>query len=325
VVANFADFVGKTNTEDDYYSAYNFYKPILSVQGSRDSFRYKVLPFMGGSDHKIYNDRLVHVPMIFFNVWPDPYYESNMDTPDNCDPTTLRRGAVVAVASAVFTAKAAGTEALKLVSEIYSRGLGRISRDINKALEYLNTSEGERLATAYKEADIVVRHSFAREKEAFNTVLPLAPEDEALAKYVTELRACFDIQKEGVLRDIGNHYRILCGRSGLRPIVPKLNPEELEAQKMVPVRNDKLRGPLGVKYVIEKSGANPLLGVSSLFRDERVLYEVFNYCDGTRSILEIRNAASAEFAPIPLTDVKSFFEALAKSDVIRLTTTTLKK
>lgn len=47
-----------------------------------------------------------------------PYYEPNMDTPDHCDPATLRRGTVVAVASAVFTAKAVGTEALKLMSEI---------------------------------------------------------------------------------------------------------------------------------------------------------------------------------------------------------------
>lgn len=124
VVANFADYVGKTNTEDDYYSAYQFYNPILSVQGSRDSFRYKVLPFMGGSDHKIYNDRLVNVPMVFFNVWPDPYYESDLDSPDKCDPTTLRREAVVAVASAVLVSRAAGPEALGLASEVYSRGLG---------------------------------------------------------------------------------------------------------------------------------------------------------------------------------------------------------
>lgn len=86
-------------------------------------------------------------------------------------------------------------------------------------MKYLNTSEGERLATAYKEADIVVR-----------MVLPLAPEDEALAKYIIELRARFNIQKERMLQDIGNQYRILCGWNGLRPTVSKLTPEELEAQ-----------------------------------------------------------------------------------------------
>jgi len=325
VVANFAEFVGKTNTEEDYYSAYHFYKPVLSVQGSRDSFRFKVLPFMGGSDHKIYDDRLVHVPMVFFNVWPDPYYESDLDTPDKCDPTTLRREAVIAIASAVFTTKAASPEALELSSEIYSRALGRISLDVKKAFEYLNKSEGQGLETAYKEAVIVVRHSFIREKTAVSTVLALAPKDAALAKYISELKARLDSQQEGALQDVWNHYQALCGRSGLKLETPKLSPEELAAQKVIPIRNEKLRGPLGIRYVSEKAGVSPLSGSSKILLDERVSYEVFNFIDGKNSLLEIRNAASAEYSPIPLQDVKNFIEILAKADVVRLNPAASKK
>ncbi|MCX6570620.1 MAG: DUF4910 domain-containing protein [Candidatus Aminicenantes bacterium] len=317
VVANFADFVGKTNTEDDYYSAYHFIKPILSVQGSRDSFRYKVLPFMGGSDHKIYNDRLVNVPMVFFNVWPDPYYESDLDTPDRCDPTTMRREAVVAVASAVFVASAAGPEALALASEVYSRGLGRISRDIKKSFEYLNTWEKAKLALAYQEAEIVVRRSFIREKTAVESVLMLAPKDAALAQYVSTLKARLDFQLNGVVQDIWNHYRALCERNGLRPETPKLSPEELAAQKLVPIRNEKLRGPLGLKYVSEKAGVSPIKEASESLRDERVLYEIFNFIDGKNSVLDIRNAVSAEYSPLPLQDIKTFMDVLAKADVVR--------
>jgi aminopeptidase-like protein len=70
---------------------------------------------------------------------------------------------------------------------------------------------------------------------------------------------------------------------------------------------------------------SPLTGVSKILQDERVFYEVFNFIDGKSSLLEIRNAASAEYAPIPLQDVKSFMEALAKADVIKLSPAASKK
>ena len=73
VMADFADYVGDTNAEKDYYSNYKFPRPIISTQGSRDSFRYEIRPFMGGSDHLVYNDTVIDVPMVFFNVWPDPF------------------------------------------------------------------------------------------------------------------------------------------------------------------------------------------------------------------------------------------------------------
>jgi aminopeptidase YwaD len=318
VVANFADFVGTTNTEDDYYSAYHFPRPILSPQGSRDSFRYKILPFMGGSDHKIYNDQLVHVPMIFFNVWPDPYYESNMDSPDKCDPTTMRREAVVAVASAVFVANAGAPEAFRLASEVYSRGLGRLSRDLKKGFEYFDTAEKSGLATAYKEADNVVRRSVIREKAAVSSILELAPKDAELSRYIGEIRTALDSREKTALGDIWSHYRVLCERNGLKPEAPALDAEERAAQKIVPVRNEKLKGPLGTRYVSEKTGKNLLAGVSPLLRDERVLYEVFNFIDGKNSVLDIRNAASAEYSPLPLQDIKKMLDTLADAGVISL-------
>ncbi len=317
VVANFADFVGKTNTEDDYYSAYNFAKPIISAQGSRDSFRYKVLPFMGGSDHKIYNDRLINVPMVFFNVWPDPYYESNMDTPDRCDPTTMRREAVVAVASAAFVAGAGAPEALALASEVYARGLIRIGRDIKKALEYLNTWDKQNLALAYREAENVVRWAFVREKSGIESVLALAPGDAALARYVSDVKARLDSQRGGAVQDVWNHYRALCERNGLKAEGPKLSPDELAAQKLVPERDPKLRGPLGIRYASEKAGTSPISGTSAAVRDERVMYELFNFIDGKNSVLDIRNAVSAEYSPVPLQDVKRFIEVLEKADIVR--------
>jgi hypothetical protein len=317
VVAHFAEFVGRTNTEDDYYSAYQFTKPILSVQGSRDSFRYKILPFMGGSDHKIYNDRLIRVPMIFFNVWPDPYYESNQDSPDKCDPTTMRRGAVVAVASAVYVTQPS-PETNALASEVYARGLSRIGQDAHKAFVYLNTSESRDLAEAYKEAANVVHWAFVREKKALESVVSLGPKDSSLEKYIERIAASQALGERNVVQDVWNHYQAICGRKGLKPVSPELSPEERAARSMIPIRDEKLRGPLGLRYVAEKGGGNPFAGASATLRDERAMYEVFNFIDGQNSILDVRNATSAEYSPIPLGDVQRYMDALVKAGIITL-------
>ena len=39
-------------------------------------------------------------------------------------------------------------------------------------------------------------------------------------------------------------------------------------------------------------------------------FEISNFIDGRRSILEIRNAVSAEFRPIPLKDVENYIKVL---------------
>jgi len=324
VVANFADFVGQTNTEFDYYSGYSFTKPILSGQGSRDSFRYKILPFMGGSDHRIYNDRLINVPMVFFNVWPDPYYETNLDTPDKCDPTTMRRAAVVAVASAVFIT-GPKPNCFALAGEVYGRGLARIGEDIKKALHYFNKGEFKDLETAYKEADNVVRFAFVREKKAISSVSLLDPQDASLSKYIADIARSYDSQEKRARLDIWNHYLAIRGEKKGKLESLKLSKEEIAAQDIIPFRNEKLRGPLGIRYVVTRGGMNPLAGASPIMRDERVIYEVFNFIDGKNSVLDIRNAASAEYSPIPLPDVQRFMEALAKAEVIRLRTASAKR
>jgi aminopeptidase-like protein len=99
---------------------------------------------------------------------------------------------------------------------------------------------------------------------------------------------------------------------------PALAPKEQAASKLVPVRDPKLRGPLSPKVVAERGGGNPLEGASKVMADERVVYEVFNFIEGRNSILDIRNALSAEYSPVPLNDVRRYMESLAKAGIIKL-------
>jgi len=47
-------------------------------------------------------------------------------------------------------------------------------------------------------------------------------------------------------------------------------------------------------------------------------FELRNFINGQRSILDIRNAASAEYEPLPLLDVEKYFQALEKVGMVEL-------
>ncbi len=316
VVANFADYVGKTNHEEDYYSAFKFFKPIISIAGSQDGFRYEIVPFMGGSDHKIFNDRLINVPMVFFNVWPDAYYHTNQDTPDKCDPTTLRRGAFIAAATALFVSSAKTEEALHLASEVYSNGLARIHKDMKKGYTYLNRSGVKELASAYKQADNLIYYAFLRERKALQSVLALDSKNPLVLKYIKELSDRMENHKKESSQDIWNHYEALCSLNSIKPASIKLSPEEKTAQSLIPIRDKNLKGPIGSKYLLAKLGVESRSDLPKVFMDERTSYEAFNFIDGKNSLLDIRNAISAELEPISLEEIKNFLDALAKAEVI---------
>jgi len=47
-------------------------------------------------------------------------------------------------------------------------------------------------------------------------------------------------------------------------------------------------------------------------------YEALNFADGQRSILDIRNAVSAEFEPVDIQNVYDFFKILEQADLMKL-------
>ena len=318
VAANFTEFVGKTNTEN-LSSRHRLSKPIVSPTGSQDAFRYKIAPYVGGSDQWIFNDGALGVPMVFFLVWPDSYYHTNQDSPDKCDPTTLKRGAFIATATAIFASSASSQESLHLTGEVYSRGLTRISRDVKKGFDYLNKSGEKDLANAYKEANNLIHHSFLREKKAINSIRELAPTSAALLQYLLEKSTRLDALEKETSKDILNHYEALCSQKGIKPESIKLSPEEVALQKIIPVRNENLKGPLIWGYLQRKLGDKNLSDKLIIFkRDRRITYEILNFIDGKNSLLEILNAVSAEYHPVSLEEVVEFLEILDQAEIIKL-------
>ena len=318
VAADFMDYVGWGNTET-LTPRLRYHVPILSPSGSRDAFRYKIDEYVGGSDQWIFNDGLIGVPMVFFLVWPDTYYHTSKDSPDKCDPTTLRRGSFIATATALYAAGAGADDAVELGGTVHSRGLSRIATEMDRALHYVNRSEKELLHTAYKEAQNIVIQSYLRERRALSSIKHLTRGDEGAEDYLDNLAASLAEREKVTLRQLESHYHILCQRQGVTPQKPILSETEQAASKLVPVRNEELKGPLGFSYLEEKLNDPTLtkrLKIAN--RDSRLLYEILNFIDGKRTLLDIRQAVSAEYQPVPLEEVEEFLQVLASAGVIQM-------
>jgi hypothetical protein len=69
------------------------------------------------------------------------------------------------------------------------------------------------------------------------------------------------------------------------------------------------------KIKLVSNGATRLLNV--LDQSELYAYEIVNFVNGQRTVGEIRDAVSAEYAPLPVNLVADYLNACAEAGVIR--------
>ncbi len=95
--------------------------PTLTGIGSYSLYRYATTQFSGGSDHYIFSDPTVGVPMPMLIQWPDKFYHTSADTLDKVSPDSLARSGSLAAAYAYFIAAAGEKETLWLAGEMAAK------------------------------------------------------------------------------------------------------------------------------------------------------------------------------------------------------------
>src|SRR5262249_6188689 len=103
----------------------------------------------------------------------------------------------------------------------------------------------------------------------------------------------------------------------LAAAIPTTQSRAAAQDARVPVRNVAVKGPLAPTgdWVREKAGAagaDVAVAVARLQNSDDVTYEIVNFVDGPRTVSEIRNAVSAEFAPIDVKVVAEYLDLLAR-------------
>ncbi|MCX8159452.1 MAG: M28 family peptidase [Candidatus Saccharicenans sp.] len=312
VVASFVEWMGASQriAQDQGWKDLS----VLSPAGSRDPFYYSIDPFSGGSDHIVFIDGSVKIPAVMFICWPDMWYHTSGDLPDKSDSTQLKRVVTLTVASAIFLANAGPEEARSILNEVSSRGLGRLGREKGRALAMVMGADGKSLGEARKEAINILRQAVAREKEALESARFFAGNDRQFASLLAAKLGTLDQLQAAGLNELEALYQQSCQRHGLKPEKLTLTPDELRLSRVVPAR--KPAAGEGDPWAVLMRLREMNIQVSPLIY--RAEFELRNFIDGKKSILDIRNAASAEYDPLPLLDVEKYFQALEKAGMIEL-------
>ncbi len=287
---------------------------LKSTRGSQNPFAFKIRPFGGGSDHYVFNDGALRTPSVMFGHG-DTFHHTSLDTMDKVDASELRRVCFIALGSSYYMAHAAEDEA-KDMSRIISRnGFARLSFDYYDSLGLMLDAENpDDLLELYKQVLNVIEHSTKREMQAVLSTIVFANDD--LAKKWIEnstgnlrtLRSTFQIEAQKHFKNLSQHY-------GVEPQTIQLTAEEKTLSRIVPFRDENFICPLQTDWIAEKLGEDALKEIKL---QGYASYEALNFVDGYRSIFDIKKAVSAEFGPVKLQDVLSFFRVLERAGLITL-------
>lgn len=288
---------------------------VLAPTGSRDPFYYQVEDYSGGSDHVVFVDGRVRIPAVLLIVWPDQWYHSSGDTPDKSDPTQFKRVVTISAAAAAFLANAGPAEATRMAAEISSRQAQRLGRDKGRADRMLLAADAKTVQASAKEARVIVRQAYLREKEALASVRTFSRSDPAVESILQSRLAGLDSARAAGLKELDDLYASRCRELGVKPATPAPTKDELRLAGLVPVRTKKMGGAISMwemRGEFEKLKYQPPVAI--MMAEE----ELRNFIDGKRSILDIRDAASAEFEPLVLKDVEDWVNVQAKIGLVEI-------
>ena len=307
VAEQFLAFVGDTNREKLHNRriAYAFQNPIVDPRGSHDPFWYHVERFYGASDHQVFIDATPHVPSVQFGNWPDAVYHTSEDTPLYQDPTQLKRAAFIALTIGQVLANATTPEALAIGSLTAANGARRLGDDLAGAVMSLSqVSDRGVLPAAYKEALNVVRSAYTRERAAIRSAAAMMLSDKPAQQQLAAIEAAFAAGQPAAERQVQAAYAARAAAFGVKAVFEvTLTAEEQAAAHLFP----RAKPPV-TPAPQPAAGAGPTAPPPVL--TGYYAMEARNFADGTRSILEIRNAISAEFQPVALGKVVEFFQSL---------------
>ncbi|HXJ39721.1 MAG TPA: M28 family peptidase, partial [Bryobacteraceae bacterium] len=303
VPQQFFEYVGDTNREkvQNRRVAYSFRYPIIDPQGTHDPFYFNIDKHYGSSDHSAF--LRFGIPAVLLNNWPDVGYHTSEDRAFNADPTQLKRAAFIGVATMSTMANAWGTGAVRVAELTAGNAAQRAGVQFGLAMQMLSETGDD----SWAQARNLVVQSYQRENAAIRSAAELAGDGPTGAKIEAMART---FAESGQAADLAR-LRQYAGTLGVPVTENALTPVEVRASKLVPVR--KKPAPAG------GGGANAAqMDPADASRQQYNAMEMRGFADGKRSILDIRNALSAEYGPQDVARVIAFFEGTAKAGEFEL-------
>jgi aminopeptidase YwaD len=294
---------------------------VSTPRGSHQAFNYRIRPYSGGSDHEPFNDTSIGVPSVMMGH-PDIFHHSSMDTLDKVDQTELKRSSLAALGATLFMANAEEKDACKLAFFLSAKAQARLdlltANSLQSLWKSLNENDAaEALYKNYKEA--LSANNFATQCEIDSIEACFDFDSSAITKKViaqlfSSMQKYHDLQKE----KIDSCYDLICSINKFRKQTVTLTEEEEKAKEIIPVR--KFRGMLSDSFLEENLNPEKLKWYEEYGQKDgqlqNKLFEIVNFINGKRSMLDIRNAISTEFGPTDLELVRHYLSDLKELNFV---------
>jgi aminopeptidase YwaD len=280
---------------------------VRTLRGSLSAMNYRIVPYGGGSDHMMAIDR--KIPGVMFGH-EDYTHHTSEDTPDKVDPVELERTEILTAGAALYLANLTPAEGLGLVRLAGANAVGRLAEANRMLTARVTVAEVAGVAAAWSDAQRALDFRLDVERQALRSVLLFA-DDPPLRNEVTSQSSLLSALEPMLSQDLAEAARSQ-GAGG-----NKAGPAVGRTDQRVPVR--LTRGPLDFGLpaskltVVERSWySSPAFTLNG---DER--FELVNFIDGKRTVTDIRNALSAEFAPRKTSEIARYIEDLVQGGVVR--------
>jgi len=289
--------------------------------GAYPLYRQAEVPFSGGSDHYIFSDPTVGVPMPMLIQWPDRFYHTAADTPDRTDPRSLARAGTLAAAYAWWLATTDAEGATWLGYEMLARFKGRLVEAAQATVtESLTLDDGAALAKAVIRLDRRLAYLLDRQKAALHTLEKLAPVECP----VVDLLAQAERSAQEELAWARGFVCLHAAALGLEtlPIIPsrKLSEREQEAAGLIPQR--QVRGPVPLEQHLsrlseqDRNAWRQLLEKRQDWSYHTLSTLALYWADGNRTVLEIADLVELEAGARDVGLLLAYFRLLEKLEFV---------
>jgi hypothetical protein len=287
-----------------------FSEPILAHLGSREPYRAEVVPFNYGSDHFAFNTAGIAIPGLTWTNMPDEFIHSSDDDLWQMDRTTLQRNAVAVAASALYIANLSDAQLPELAAAMDGAAQRRILQDLRVGIQQISAAAGAEKPQAYVDAMNLLHQAALREIAGFQSLDPVVGQGA---------RRWNAVLKEGVrgaeTRGRAQIDQWFIATGGKLPVATDT---DRAGSERVPRNVGTVREYLERHQQVRSRGALHTI----------MAFEVLNFVDGKRSVLDIYHAVRAEsqsagewyYGEVRYDDVKDMIESGEKVGLLEFTT-----
>lgn len=302
-----------------------FPDPIFAPAGSSDQLHWAVEDFWGPNDAEELNDPTIGIPTVLYNDWPSPFIGTQEDGADKGDPTQMRRSVVTVAATAYYLAQVAGDAAGTLANLVVANAQIRLAREARRAADLMAATGADVFFDQYREARNILAQAIARELATLDSIQGIGERPAVAAA-----RRRGRIQLEAMHAANETAFRdLVAGLATSRNLTmrePATSPALQALAAWMPKRTATIQGPVnifrpeyGQIWLQEKTRDEDFLSKLRLAAKGRfVFFEALNFTDGHRTMLEIRDAVSAEYGPQEAADIEQYFRFLERVGVVTI-------